>query len=78
MERRDFLKTALAAAVPLAVDQFIGTTNTAALAADFQTPAQPAESAISTTGEMIYRPLGRTGEKVSLLGLGGSYRAAMG
>jgi aryl-alcohol dehydrogenase-like predicted oxidoreductase len=64
MERRDFLKTALAAAVPLAVDQVFGAANSA---------AQTAESATTTSGDMIYRPLGRTGEKVSALGLGGAH-----
>jgi aryl-alcohol dehydrogenase-like predicted oxidoreductase len=70
MERRDFLKTAVAAAVPASVDQIFGSR---ALAADPQPAAQPAAPAATAGGEMIYRPLGRTGEKVSLLGLGGSH-----
>jgi aryl-alcohol dehydrogenase-like predicted oxidoreductase len=73
MERRDFLKTAITAAIPLAVEQFLGSPNATALAADFEQAVQPAESASSTTGDMIYRPLGRTGEKVSILGLGGAH-----
>ena len=54
MERRTFVKTAIAAGVCLASDYF----------------GERAHSA-SDEGEMPYRPLGRTGVKVSLLGLGG-------
>ncbi len=73
MERRDFLKAAITAAVPLTLDQFLGYPNATALAADAESAAQPAESTATAGGEMIYRPLGRTGEKVSVLGLGGAH-----
>jgi aryl-alcohol dehydrogenase-like predicted oxidoreductase len=73
MERRDFLKTALAASVPLAVNLAFGSENIVALEADSKTDSKPAESTETTSGDMLYRPLGRTGEKVSILGLGGAH-----
>jgi predicted aldo/keto reductase-like oxidoreductase len=73
MERRDFLKTAIASAVPLAVDQIFGSKNSSVFAVESQPDAQTAESTETGSGEMIYRPLGRTGEKVSILGLGGAH-----
>lgn len=59
MERRNFLKAVLAG-LPLASDYF----------RDVQVSAEERASR-GPTEQMLYRPLGRTGEKVSLLGLGG-------
>lgn len=58
MDRRDFLKSATGA---------VG----AAAAAQFLTESAQAASAGAEAGGMIYRPLGRTGERVSAIGLGG-------
>jgi uncharacterized protein len=60
MERREFLKTAAATAASLA-------TATGAAAAQ----ATPAKSSRPQSPDMIYRPLGATGETVSAIGLGG-------
>jgi diketogulonate reductase-like aldo/keto reductase len=60
MERRDFLKTAAAAAA-------IG----AAAAEQRLEPRLDAEEKAAESGGMIYRTLGRTGERVSAIGLGG-------
>jgi predicted aldo/keto reductase-like oxidoreductase len=60
MERRDFLKTATTAAGAAATEQFLAPM----LRADEKAPD-------SGTGGMIYRTLGRTGERVSAIGLGG-------
>jgi len=59
MERRDFLKTAATAAIGAAAGEQLGS-----LRAD-------AEEKAAESGGMIYRTLGRTGEKVSAIGLGG-------
>lgn len=56
MERRDFIKTTLAA---VAAEEIFHSFPTMASAAEPQ------------MGEMIYRTIGKTGEKVSVLGLGG-------
>ena len=58
MDRRDFLKTATVAAGAAATEQLL----TPMLSAD--------EKTLQSKG-MIYRPLGRTGENVSAIGLGG-------
>jgi uncharacterized protein len=60
MERREFLKTAAATAASLAA-------STGAAAAQ----AAPAKSSRPQSPDMIYRPLGATGETVSAIGLGG-------
>jgi len=60
MERRDFLKTAAAAAA-------IGVAAGEQLVA----PRLDAEEKAAEGGGMIYRTLGRTGERVSAIGLGG-------
>ena len=71
MERRDFLKTAIAAAAPLAAEQVFQSLDP--LAAAESQAAQPANPAETVKDGMIYRPLGRTGEKVSVLGVGGAH-----
>jgi hypothetical protein len=77
MERRNFLKSVVATSL----------TGSAAMAQQSATPAIVPGSATQapklpqTTspgelrGEMLYRPLGRTGETVSAIGLGGSHIA---
>ncbi len=56
MQRREFLKAAAVAGVA------------AAATANLQMEAQ---ATLASSSEMQYRPLGRTGEKVSVIGLGG-------
>src|SRR6185436_12585422 len=65
--RREFLKaSASIGAVSLAVGaEHAMATDAVAM----ETPAPPT----SRTGDMLYRPLGRTGERVSLIGLGGHH-----
>lgn len=58
MERRDFLKTATAAAGAAATEPLL-------------TSMLHAEERTTETKDMIYRTLGRTGERVSAIGLGG-------
>jgi predicted aldo/keto reductase-like oxidoreductase len=72
MERRDFFKAAIAAAAPLAGEHILESLAPLAVAAE-PAAVQPTQPAETVQGEMIYRPLGRTGEKVSVLGLGGAH-----
>ena len=58
MDRRDFLKTATAAASAAATEQLLAS-------------ALPAAAKTPQSNGMIYRTLGRTGERVSAIGLGG-------
>ncbi|MDE3150447.1 MAG: aldo/keto reductase [Acidobacteriota bacterium] len=58
MDRRDFLKTATAAASAAAAEQLLAS-------------ALPAAAKTPQSNGMIYRTLGRTGERVSSIGLGG-------
>jgi aryl-alcohol dehydrogenase-like predicted oxidoreductase len=64
MERRDFLKSAAAAAVTAAASPSAG-----ASAQDAAPKSAPVNRPMSP--DMQYRDLGRTGEKVSVIGLGG-------
>src|SRR5664279_1643243 len=58
MDRRDFLKTATTAVGVAATEQLL-------------TPMLRAEGKTPESGGMIYRTLGRTGERISAIGLGG-------
>jgi predicted aldo/keto reductase-like oxidoreductase len=76
MERRTALKTiSLAAAAPTAVLGMMQTMITSAYAAAESESAAPLpldnRPPETTRGEMRYRKLGRTGEEVSLIGVGG-------
>ena len=64
MDRRDFLKTASTAVSAAVTSQLL----TPALLAEQQAAAK---SGRAESGEMIYRTLGRTGERISAIGLGG-------
>jgi predicted aldo/keto reductase-like oxidoreductase len=72
VERRDFLKTSAGAGFSVAATGLVASVTGQPVAAQ-QTPAHPAVGVPEETvrGDMRYRTLGRTGERVSLLGLGG-------
>jgi predicted aldo/keto reductase-like oxidoreductase len=74
MERRDFLKTMSAGAgVSVAATGFLTTVTGQPVLAQ-QTPSAQSGAGVpaeTVRGDMRYRTLGRTGEQVSLLGLGG-------
>jgi predicted aldo/keto reductase-like oxidoreductase len=74
MERRDFLKTMSAGAgVSVAATGFFGSApgQTASAQQKPTSPLPAGPPAETVHGDMRYRTLGRTGERVSLLGLGG-------
>lgn len=77
MERRQFLQNVMAAG--LATSSALGQQNAApatSAASDADATRLPkTESAGELKGEMLYRKLGRTGETVSAIGLGGSHIA---
>ena len=64
MSRRDFLKARASMAAGLAASTSMART---------ETEQKPPTAAARTVrkGDMLYRTLGRTGEQVSLIGLGG-------
>jgi predicted aldo/keto reductase-like oxidoreductase len=69
MKRREFLKKmTITAGVPAAADCLLGSFHLASVAAE---PGQLTKPADTVRGDMRYRTLGRTGEQVSLIGLGG-------
>jgi aryl-alcohol dehydrogenase-like predicted oxidoreductase len=71
MERRDFLKAAMAAATPLAAEHVLGSLKLPLSAAETKPDACAERAAETIRDGMPYRILGKTGEWVSLLGLGG-------
>jgi aryl-alcohol dehydrogenase-like predicted oxidoreductase len=70
MERRDFLKAAIAATAPLAADRVFDGFAHAGEAAKPASGGFVAKASVAK-GEMLYRLLGKTGERVSAIGLGG-------
>ena len=71
--RREFIKATTATlAAGLAAAEFL-LPATAPAAQDAANPPLPPPQAGEKKGEMIYRKLGRTGESVSLIGLGGHH-----
>jgi aryl-alcohol dehydrogenase-like predicted oxidoreductase len=77
MQRRDFLKSAIAASVPVAIGGMLPSLS-ADVRADEPRPAGSAPSDATVKGEMIYRPLGKTGQRVSVIGLGGYHVGMQG
>ena len=65
MKRRQFLKTmTITAGAPVAASYLLGSLPAAE-------PGQAPKTTDTVRGDMRYRTLGRTGEQVSLIGLGG-------
>jgi aryl-alcohol dehydrogenase-like predicted oxidoreductase len=62
MQRRNFLKATVVGTMPIVAGEIFESLQAAVAAA---------EPPSGTPGEMLFRTLGRTGEKVSILGLGG-------
>jgi aryl-alcohol dehydrogenase-like predicted oxidoreductase len=74
MQRREFLKTmTITAGVSGAGDHVLGSLGGAAHAAQAKTADKPDKPKETMRGEMRYRRLGRTGEEVSAIGLGGHH-----
>jgi predicted aldo/keto reductase-like oxidoreductase len=68
MQRREFLIAAAAAPVPGATDQIVQAIQSIIAAA---APGSSGRLEETPGGPMLYRPLGRTGERISAIGLGG-------
>ena len=64
MKRREFLQAVTAAGVPLAADRLVGGQSAGA-------KPDSGNRQEKSRGEVPYRPLGRTGVHVSMIGLGG-------
>ena len=82
MKRRDFIKSATVSDVAGAMPQAWSATGAQDASARSAEPSQSPAMQIPLTsspgtlsGEMLYRTLGRTGERVSAIGLGGSHVA---
>jgi predicted aldo/keto reductase-like oxidoreductase len=67
MDRRDFLKVTAAAGTPMAANILPGFWSIESFASKAERPAE------TVRGDMRYRALGRTGEQVSVIGLGGHH-----
>jgi len=68
MKRRDFLSKAAIIAGSAGV-----ASNLPAAAAAIEAEAASIINQQTKTGDMLYRPLGKTGERVSVFGLGGAH-----
>ena len=72
MKRRNFLKAAAVTALSVATDQIVDSLQAVLAAAE---PGTSDRVETKGGGPMIYRTLGRTGEKISAIGLGGFHIA---
>src|ERR1700680_4458022 len=73
MKRREFLRVmTVAAGVPLAASGVVDGSDTDA-ATEPTGPERPGKAVEKIRGDMRYRPLGQTGEEVSVIGLGGHH-----
>src|SRR4051794_40871765 len=68
MKRRDFMKV-VSAAAPMAASGLLGSAED--FAAEPPSGDKPERTKDVIRGDMRYRPLGKTGEEVSVLGVGG-------
>jgi predicted aldo/keto reductase-like oxidoreductase len=74
MKRREFLKTmTVAAGVSAASEGFLGSLSPPSSAAEPKSPVQLPRPKETVRGDMRYLVLGRTGEQVSIIGLGGHH-----
>ncbi|MBV9086293.1 MAG: aldo/keto reductase [Acidobacteriaceae bacterium] len=75
MRRRDFVAAMAAAGVCTPLARAWQQQSTPGITPSGATRLMRAQSAGTLRGDMLYRPLGRTGEQVSAIGLGGSHIA---
>jgi aryl-alcohol dehydrogenase-like predicted oxidoreductase len=73
MDRRGFLKMTVAAGTPVAANALPGSWSAESSAAEPDQPGKEERPAETVRGDMRYRALGRTGEQVSVIGLGGHH-----